>query len=94
VALVRKEGVIFIGVGLMLLFLSTNLYHIFDAIALFIVAGGIPGTSVSLPDSLMLGCSLLALITVVSWPFRDAISEKFVLNKKITRPLQSKRRQG
>ncbi len=88
----RREGVIIVGIGLLLLLLSANYYHIFNALALFLLVGGIDGTKFSLPDSVMFGFSFLALIGLIAWPFRDALGEKLA-SKKLAKPLRSKRPQ-
>lgn len=89
----RKEGVIIIIVGLLMLLLSINHYHFFNAFALFILAGGIIGTPISLPGGLMLAISLLAITGILAWPFRDALNQKLTYTKKLIKPLYSKRHQ-
>ena len=87
----RKEGVIFLIAVAILLFLSINYYHLFNAFALFIVAGGIIGTQFSLPGWLMLTCTLIPLAVIVCWPFRDTIRQKFSAHKKFAKLIPLKR---
>jgi hypothetical protein len=87
----RREGVIFLIAVIVILLVSTNYYHLFNALALFILAGGIIGTKLSLPDSFMLGGTLLALLIVISWPFRDALYHKAAAYKKMQRFLQTEK---
>ncbi len=86
----RKEGVIIVSIGLLLLLLSTNYNVLFNAFALFILAGGIVGTSFSLPENLVLAFTLAALIGASVWPFRVSLGKKFVAYKKRAKLLQSK----
>lgn len=79
----RKEGVIIVISGLLLLALSANYYHLFNAISSFMLAGVIPGTSFSLPDSFMLVVTILALLAATAWPFRHTKSAvKFISTLK------------
>lgn len=90
----RKDGVIFLTVTVLLLLGGANYYNLFNAFTYFILVGGIPGTHFSLPNGSMMVLSLGALALVISWPFRQSIMAKFEQYKKITKKPQSNRRQA
>ncbi len=92
--MVRREGVLFIVVGVSILSLIMNANHLFNAFALFLLAGGIPGTSFSFPDLFMLIISIGALLTLILWPLRDhlPLEKLFKLEKNQLDRLAKRRR--
>jgi hypothetical protein len=87
---VRKEGVIILGIGLLLLVLAANYYHIFNALTLFLLAGGIPGTKLFLPDSFMPLLTLVMLVALMAWLLRNSFAHRFLGLKKLGDQSQSK----
>ncbi len=83
--MLRKEGIVFLCIVSLLLFMSASLHHIFNALALFYLAGIIPGTEIRLPSSYMFGLSLFALLLISVWPFREAISKSVRIGHKHSR---------
>lgn len=69
----RREGIVIMVIGITLLTLVMNINHLFNAFTLFLLVGGIPGTSFSLPDLFMLVVSIVALLVLILWPFRDRL---------------------
>ena len=86
----RKEGVIILGGGIILLVLSSNYYHIFNALALFLLAGGIPGTKLFLPDSFMPILMFAVLLLGLAWLLSNTFGYKLPLTKKFTHQSEPK----
>lgn len=89
----RKEGVILIGIGIILLSLVMNSNHLFNAFALFLLVGGIPGTTFSFPDIFMLIGNIMSLTLLTVWLFKERLPlEKFLKLEKNTLARLAKRR--
>ena len=88
----RKEGVFFLLIGSALVLVGANYYQLLNAFNLIIFAGVIPVLNLSLPDNLVLACSLAAIMLIMAWPFRDSLLEKLDRKSKSIKQLRPKRR--
>lgn len=89
----RKEGLVFIAVIILLMLFSVNFYHFFNAFAIFLVAGGIPGTPLSISGTIMFLLTFGAIVFLLAWPFRESLKTKFFNpGKKAVKSYSSQRR--
>lgn len=88
----RRDGVLFLLIGSTLVLTGANYYQLLNAFNLIIFAGVIPVVNLSMPDNLVLACSLVALIWIMAWPFHDSLLAKLDRKSKILKQLYIKRR--
>lgn len=69
----RKEGVIFLVLAVMSMLVITQGALMLNTLALFLLAGVIPGTQIAFSSSVMLALMLTLLAVLLLWPMRQKI---------------------
>lgn len=69
----RKEGVIFLAIAMTSMLILTQGALMLNTLALFLLAGVIPGTQIAFSSSVMLALMLTFLAVLFLWPMRQKI---------------------
>lgn len=84
----RKEGVIFLVVAMMSMLAITQGALMLNTLALFLLAGVIPGTQIAFSSSVMLALMLTFLAVLLLWPMRQKIVSMIQARSQSTKQME------
>jgi membrane protein implicated in regulation of membrane protease activity len=85
----RREGAVFLAVAMMSMLVLTQGALLLNTLALFLLAGVIPGTQVAFSSSVMLALTLTFLTILILWPMRQKIISAIQKRSQNTKQIEA-----